>query len=107
MNMLWEGPEGELLVWDRMKAWLYGSCGLFLVPSPRLPIHRGTFSRNDIAHCAESIGLACVNEKHGYRGGIIPVDAGVFLVALAGKPAHLTLGDWEADIMRNTTLSES
>ena len=100
MKMLREGPDGEPLVWEHTRAWFYGSCGLFLLPSRHLPIHRGTFSRNDIAQCAGRIRLKCVNEKNGYRGGIVPVDAGVFSVALSGKPAHLT------DIMLNTTLSE-
>lgn len=93
MDMLSEGPERELLVWDSMRVWIYESCGLFLVPSIRLPIHRGTFSRRDIAKCAESIGLKCVTEKHGYRGGILPVDAGVFQVAIAGEPAQPPL-EW-------------
>lgn len=100
MKMLREGPDREPLVWEHTGAWFYGSCGLFLVPSHELPIHRGTFSRNDIAQCAERIRLKCVNEKNGYRGGLVPIDAGVFWVALSGKPGHLT------DIMLNTTLSE-
>lgn len=91
MDMLSEGPEREPLVWDRMRVWIYESCGLFLVPSIMLPIHRGIFSRKDIANCAESIGLKCVTKKHGYRGGILPVDAGVFQVAIAGEPAQPSL----------------
>lgn len=88
MDMLSEGPEREPVVWDSMRVWIYESCGLFLVPSIRLPIHRGTFSRKDIARCAERIGLKCVTEKYGYRGGILPVDVGVFQVAIAGEPAQ-------------------
>ena len=95
-DMLSEGPDGEPLVWDRTRVWVYESCGLFLVPSTELPIHRGTFSRNDIADCAESIRLACVTEKYGYRGGILPVDAGVFRVAIAGEPVQPSLGEMGA-----------
>lgn len=95
MDMLSEGPEMVPLVWDRMRVWIYESCGLFLVPSIRLPIHRGTFSRKDIAYCANSIRLKCVTENHGYRGGIFPVGAGVFQVAIAGEPAQPLLEGME------------
>lgn len=86
LKMLSEGSDLDLRVWDGQRAWTYGSCGLFLVTSPRLPIHRDTFSRNDVAQCAESIRQACVDEAHGYRGGILPIAAGVFQVAVSGKP---------------------
>ena len=105
MNMLGEGPDEEPLVWHRDLAWRYGSCGIFLVKSGKLPIHRATFSRKEIAQCADLIRMACVNEQHGYRGGIIPIDAGVFDVALAGTPAQLMLGE-EEDIISNVTASK-
>lgn len=101
--MLFEGPELEPLVWDSLRAWMYGSCGLFLIPSPGLPIHRDTFSRYDIAQSAESIRRACVNEEHGYRGGIALIAAGVFQVALSGKPIKLSVGNWEKGISLNAT----
>ena len=98
--MLAQGSDLELLVWDRLQAWIYESCGLFLMPTRGLPIHRDTFSRNDIAQCAESVRLACVNEEHGYRGGILPIAAGVFQVAVAGRPIQLSSGEWEEGVMR-------
>lgn len=101
--MLSEGSDRELLVWDQQRGWTYESCGLFLLPTPGLPIHRDTFSRNDIAQYAESIRLACVNEKHGFRGGISQIAAGVFQVAVAGKPGRVSLGEWEDGIGINAT----
>ena len=88
MSMLYEGPDDEQLVWEETRVWIYGSCGVILIPSPVLPIHRGTFSRTDIARCAEIVRMACVTEEHGYRGGAIPIGAGVFEVAVHGKPIH-------------------
>ena len=82
---------------------MYESCGLFLVPAKGLPVHRDTFTRYSIAQCAESLRLACVNEEHGYRGGVLPIAAGVFHVAVSGKPIHLSSREWEEGIMLNTT----
>lgn len=90
LKMLGEGPDRELLVWDGQRAWTYGSCGLYLLPASGLPVHRDTFSRTDMAHCAESIRLACVNEEHGYRGGVLPIGAGVFQVAVTGRQIQLS-----------------
>ncbi|CAD6588434.1 MAG: hypothetical protein ASARMPREDX12_003327 [Alectoria sarmentosa] len=103
LQMLSEGSDRELLVWDQQRGWTYESCGLFLLPTPGLPIHRDTFSRNDVAQCAESIRLACVNEKHGFRGGLSQIAAGVFQVAVAGKPGRVSLGRWEEGIGMNVT----
>ncbi len=83
--------------------WIYDSCGVSLVASAGLPIHRGTFTRSEIAHCAEIVRIACVNEKHGYRGGIIPIDAGVFQVAVSGKPIMLSWAEREEGIGSNAT----
>lgn len=105
LNMLLEGSDHDLLVWDRLRGWIYGSCGLFLVPAQGLPVHRDTFTRNDIAQCAESLRLACVNEEHGYRGGILPIAAGVFQVAFAGRPTQLSLREWEESITLNGTVN--
>ena len=96
--MLSPGFELDPLVWDGLRGWIFESCGLFLVPIQGLPIHRDTFSRYDIARCAESVRLACVNEKNGYRGGDIQIAAGVFLVAVAGRPDELSLGEWEESV---------
>ena len=85
---------------------MYGSCGLFLIPAQRLPIHRDAFSRDEIAHSVESIRLACVNEKHGYKGGILPIAAGVFQVAIGGVLIQLSLGGGEEGIMINATASK-
>ena len=90
-------------MWDSLRGWMYGSCGLFLVPSAELPIHRGTFSRNDIAESAEVIRRGCVIEEHGFRGGIVPIAAGVFHVAISGKPIKLSVGEWENGIVLNAT----
>ena len=98
--MLAQGSGIEPLVWDGLQGWIFESCGLFLVPRRELPIHRDTFSRDDIAQCAESVRLACVNEENGYRGGDIPIAAGVFRVAVAGRPPHLLLGEWEESVLR-------
>lgn len=106
MNMLSEGPDMEPLVWDRIRVWGYDSCDVFLVPLPELPIHRGTFSRNEIAHCAETVRIACVNEEHGFRGGIIRIDAGVFQVAISGKPTQLSWVGWEGGLRSNLTALE-
>lgn len=103
--MFSEGSDSELRVWDEERAWTYDSCGLFLTVSPILPIHRDVFSRNAVAQCAESIRQACVDEEHGYRGGILPIAAGVFQVAVSGKPTQLSLGEWE-DTMLNATAPE-
>lgn len=100
LRMLSQGSDLELLVWDSVKVWIHESCGLFLVPSRQLPIHRDTFSRNDIAQSAESVRLACVNEEHGYRGGDVGIAAGVFKVAIAGRPTQLSLGEWEESVSR-------
>ena len=100
LRMLAQGSDVELLVWDTVKAWIHQSCGLFLVPSRHLPIHRDTFSRNDIAQSAESVRLACVNEEHGYRGGEVAIAAGVFKVAIAGRPTQLSLGEWEESVLQ-------
>lgn len=103
LKMLFEGSDVDPLVWVGQLGWLYGSCGLFLVPSPGLPIHRDTFSRNEIAQSAEGVRRACVNEEHGYRGGIIPISAGVFQVALSAKPIKISVGEWEEGIVLNAT----
>ncbi len=103
MNMLTEGPPDEMLVWDTTRTWIYNSCGVFLLESPGLPIHRATFTRTEIAQCAERIRIACVNEKHGYRGGIIPIDAGVFQVAVSGKPVRLSWAERGEGIGSNAT----
>ena len=100
--MLSEGSDEEQLVWDRTRVWIYESCGVFLIASPGLPIHRGTFSRNEIAQCAENVQLICVTEEHGYRGGIVPIDAGIFQVAISGKPGQLLLGKWEDGMLSAT-----
>ena len=103
LKMLAEGSDLELLVWDRLRSWIYDSCGLFLLPAEGLPVHRDTFTRNDIAQCAENLRLACVNKEHGFRGGILPIAAGVFHVAVSGKPVQLSSSEWEEGIMLNTT----
>ena len=90
LNMFIEKPDHELLIWDGLRIWDQGSCGLYLLPAPGLPIHRDTFSRTDIAQCARSIRRACVNEEHGYRGRLLPVGAGVFHVAIAGRRIQLS-----------------
>lgn len=98
--MLSQGSDLEPLVWDGLQGWIFESCGLFLVPNRGLPIHRDTFSRNDIAQCAESVRLACVNDKNGYRGGDVRIAAGVFRVAVAGRPEQLSLEEWEESVLR-------
>lgn len=100
LRMLSQGSDLELLVWDSLMAWIHKSCGLFLIPSRRLPIHRDTFSRNDIAQSAESVRLACVNEENGYRGGDKAIAAGVFRVAVIGRPTPLSMGEWEESVLR-------
>ena len=64
--------------------WEYASCSLDLIPVSELPIHRDTFSRIEIADCAESIRLVCMQQGHVYRGGTVPIAAGVFTVGLFG-----------------------
>lgn len=90
LNMFSEGPDHELLVWDGLRIWAHGSCDLYLLPAPGLPIHRDTLTRIDIAQCARSIRRTCVNEEHGYRGGLLPVGAGVFNVGIAGRRIQLS-----------------
>ena len=110
VNMLLEVPllnRDEPVVWDRAQGWRYRSCVLYLVISWNardLPIHRGTFSRGDIAECAARVQKDCVTREHGYRGGKIAIDAGVFEVALA--PAPPSANDWEEGIILNTTAFE-
>ena len=110
LNMLLEGPDqDEPVVWDRDRGWIYRSCVLYLITSwdaRVLPIHRGTFSRKDIAECAEKIQMDCVTEEQEYRGGKIPIDTGVFEVALAARPVQLSLEDWEEGIRLNKTAFE-
>ena len=84
LKMFYGGDAGALLVWDRQQTWEYASCSLQIVPVPELPIHRDTFSRTDIADCAESIRLVCMKQGHVYRGGTVPIAAGVFQVGLFG-----------------------
>ena len=84
LKMFYEGDAGALLVWDQQRAWQYASCSLQIVPVSELPIHRDTFSRNEIADCAESIRLVCLKQGHVYRGGTVPIAAGVFQVGLFG-----------------------
>lgn len=103
MNMLFEGPDEELLVWEEARVWKYESCGLFLVASPRLPIHRATFTRVDIARCADIVRITCVTKEHGYRGGVLPIGAGVFEVAISGDPDPPPLEYWKASTISNTT----
>ena len=92
-HMLLEGPNpDEPLVWDRDRGWIYKSCVLYLTTSSaarHLPIYRGTFSRNDIGACAERIQTECVTAEHGYRGGKIAIDTGLFEVSLAPVPPSL------------------
>ena len=108
LHMLLEVPDrDEPVVWDRDRGWKYRSCALYLITSwdaRELPIHRGTFSRMDIAECAERVQMDCVNQEHGYRGGKIAIDTGVFEVALA--PVPLSLEDWGEGIILNTTAFE-
>ena len=110
VDMLLEVPllkRDEPVVWDKGQIWRYRSCVLYLVISwhaRELPIHRGTFSRRDIAECAERVQKDCVTREHGYRGGKIAIDAGVFEVALTPVPP--SLGDWEEGIRSNTTAFE-
>ena len=84
LNMLYEGDAGDPLVWDQQRMWEYASCALQIVPVPELPIHRDTFSRTEIADCAERIRLVCMKGGHVYRGGTVPIAAGVFKVGLFG-----------------------
>ena len=108
LNMLVEvlDPE-EPVVWESDRGWIYGSCVLYLVTSwdaRSLPIHRSTFSRMDIADCAERIQTDCVTVEHGYRGGKLGIAAGVFEVTLA--PVRRSLEDWEEGVKSNTTAFE-
>ena len=84
LDMFFEGDAGDPLVWDQERWWGYASCSLQLIPVSELPIHRDTFSRTEIADCAESIRLVCMKEGRVYRGGIVPIAAGVFKVGLFG-----------------------
>ena len=106
--MLLEAPDrDEPVVWDRDRGWIFRSCVLYLVTSwdaRELPIHRGTFSRRDIAGCAERVQRDCVTAEHGYRGGKIAIDTGVFEVVLAPVPSALE--DWAKGVKTNTTASE-
>ena len=108
LNMLLEGPDpDEPVVWDRDRGWIYRSCVLYLITSwdaRGLPIHRGTFSRTEIAECAEKVQRECVTAEHGYRGGKIAIDTGVFEVSLAAVPSSLE--GWEKGVKSNTTASE-
>ena len=110
LNMLLDGPSpDEPVVWDRDQGWIYRSCVLYLTISYDarvLPIHRGTFSRKDIAECAEKVQTVCVTEEQGYRGGKIAIDKGVFEVVLAARPVQLSLEDEEEGIRLNTTAFE-
>ena len=105
MDMLREGrDQDEPVVWDRDHWWSYESCVLNVITSDdarELPIHRGTFSRKDVAQCAARVQMGCVNKEHGFRGGKIAIDAGVFEVALA--PVPLSLEDREEGIILKTT----
>ena len=85
LDMFYEGDAGDPLVWDQQRWWGYASCSLQLIPVPELPIHRGTFSRIEIADCAESIRLVCLKAGHVYRGGTVPIAAGVFKVGIFGE----------------------
>ena len=102
-NMLYEGPDEELLIWEEPREWKYESCGLFLVASPRLPIHRATFTRVDLARCADIIWIACVTREHGYRGGSLPIGAGVFQVVISGDSDPPPLEYSKASTISNTT----
>lgn len=104
--MFIEGSDHELLVWDRQRAWAYESCSLFLMPAPGLPIHRDTFSRDEIANAAEIVRLACMNEEHGYRGGFLPIAAGVFQVGINATLISPSLGQWEEEVVLNATALE-
>ena len=108
LNMLLEAPDrDEPVVWDRDQGWIFRSCVLYLITSwdaRGLPIHRGTFSRTEIAECAERVQKDCVNVEHGYRGGKIAIDTGVFEVALAAVPSSLQ--DEEKGVLLNTTAFE-
>ena len=84
LDMFYEGDAYDPLVWDQQRWWGYASCSLQLIPVSVLPIHRDTFSRTEIADCAESIRLVCMKEGQVYRGGIVPIAAGVFKVGLFG-----------------------
>lgn len=107
LHMLLEGPDqDDPVVWEKDRGWIYNSCVLYLTISYDarvLPIHRGTFSRKEIAECAETVQTACVTEEHGYRGGKIAIDTGVFEVVLTATPVHLGSEDQERDIILNTT----
>ena len=97
----------EPVVWDTNRGWIYRSCVLYLMTSydaRSLPIHRGTFSRTDIAECAEKVQTECVTAEHRYRGGKIGIDTGVFEVGLMASP--LSLKDREEGIISNTTAFE-
>ena len=107
LHMLLEGPDrDEPVVWDKDRGWIFRSCVLYLLISfdaRVLPIHRGTFSRKEIAECAERVQTGCVTEEHGYRGGKIAIDTGVFEVSLDATPVRLSLEDREKGIILNRT----
>lgn len=57
--------------WDSWHTWTSGSCSIRLIPA--VVSSRDVFTRLDIARVAARIHTSCVNEAHGYRGGIMGV----------------------------------
>lgn len=61
----------EWRIWD---TWAVGSCQIRLLPA--VVVSRDTFSRYDIYVTASRIIRSCVDEAHGFRGGILGIGGG-------------------------------
>ncbi len=66
-----EGGAMAPTTWDSWHTWTSGSCSIRLIPA--VLSSRDEFTRFDIARAAARIQTSCVNEAHGYRGGIMGV----------------------------------
>ena len=63
------------VVWTSQRQWHYRTCSILLIPndpgvSDTFQNAQDTFSRLDIARVAKEIKVACINEEHGFRGGV-------------------------------------
>jgi hypothetical protein len=57
--------------WTSWHTWTSGSCSIRLIPAVISSGDR--FTRLDIARVAARIQTSCVNEAHGWKGGILGV----------------------------------
>lgn len=68
-----QSPERamEPVRWTSWKTWTVGSCQIRLLPA--VVVSQDTFSHFDIFQTAQRIQRSCVDEAHGFRGGIVGI----------------------------------